>query len=134
MRSGSVPSQRTHRPLPSLMKFELPHKSRVRTSRQSLDLINLELERGLLVARFCQLKGSSASVGDLHRAKAFYNHALQMFSRQTDLRPWQRRTLQRKLNRFELCIRRIEMAAPPVKFAPSAPLAFPAASLLNHKP
>jgi hypothetical protein len=42
--------------------------------------------------------------------------------------------LERKLKRFEQCIRSVEMAAPPIQLGSNGPLAFPAASLLNHKP
>jgi hypothetical protein len=116
------------------MQFQPPHRPEGRTPHQSLDRINLELDRGLILARFCRGKGNLANADDLRKAKAAYDRAIDMFGRQTHLTARQKRGLERKLKRFEQCIRSVEMAAPPIQLGSNGPLAFPAASLLNHKP
>ncbi len=120
-------------PAPLVMEFRLSDRLGVHTSRQSLDLINLELDRAMILARFCQEKRNSASAEDLRKAKAFYERALEMFNRHTHLTVRQKRALDRKLRRLEQSIRTIEMAPSPAKLGSSGPLPFPAASLLNHK-
>jgi hypothetical protein len=114
------------------MESQRPHGLQARAWRQSLDLVNLELDRGLTLARFCQVRGNLASAEDLRKAKAAYERALEMFGRQMHLTAWQKRGLERKLKRLKHYIRRIEIAASPVQFGSSGPVVFPTASVLNH--
>jgi hypothetical protein len=116
------------------MESKRPYRPRPRARRQNLDLVNLELDRGLTLARFCRMRGNLASAEDLRKAKAAYERALEVFGQQTDLTAWQKRGLERKLKRLKHHIRRIEIAASPVQFGSSGPGVFPAASVLNHKP
>ena len=116
------------------MESRPPDKVRETRRRQSLDLLNLELDRGLMLARFCRRLGNAAGADDVRKAKAAYDRAREAFNRQSDMTGWQRRGLERKLKRLQQCIGEVEAAALAVHFGPRGTVCLPTASALNHKP
>ena len=102
--------------------------------RQSRELVNLELDRGLTLARFCRGCGPQARSDDLGKAKAACQHAFDLLAGETRLTLWQRRALNRKLRRLEECIREVEIAGSGTQFASAPNIPFPAASISNVKP
>src|SRR5690349_4491259 len=85
------------------VKSQFPPDLESGASPSSPELINLELNRGLLRARFCQSKPDLATIEDLRKAKAAYDRASLMLSRQKAFRRWQRRWLEQKLCPLERC-------------------------------
>jgi hypothetical protein len=106
-------------PFPARTEFQSSRRLQSRVARQRLDLVNLELDRGLTLGRFCQARGSLANAEDLRKARAAYDRARVMLGGQKHLSKWHRRRLERKLRRLQRCIREIVIAAPAVEFEPT---------------
>jgi hypothetical protein len=120
--------------LASRTEFQSSGRLQSRAVRQRLDLVNLELDRGLTLAHFCQVRGNLANVEDLRKARAAYDRARVMLGDQKHLRKWQRRWLERKLRRLQRCICDMVIAAPAAEFgAAELALMFPT-SPLGQKP
>jgi hypothetical protein len=100
------------------MKPQLPPNFEPHAPPGSLDLINLELDQGLLRARLCRNRPGLANLDDLRKAKAAYARALVMLGEQKQLSKWQRRRLERKLRRLQQCIRDMVIAASATEFQP----------------
>lgn len=111
-----------------------PERVRETSRRQSLDLVNLELDRGLMLARFCRGRGNAAAADDLRKAKAAYVRARETFDRQSGLTSWQRRGLERRLKRLQRSISEAEATASAVDFGSRGTVCLPTPSILNHKP